>query len=169
MTRESIMGRWHLLLLSRRPRHFWEHRIRKKPRKTGHPLIHHFLSKQFILFLLTGGLAAAVNFTSRILYNHWMNFSMAILLAYLTGMTTAFILAKLFVFKESQQRIHRSAWIFCLVNLIAIAQTWAISLLLFHNLPRIGVTQFAHEISHAIGVIVPVFTSYLGHKRWSFR
>jgi putative flippase GtrA len=132
-------------------------------------LIQDFFSRQFVLFLLTGGTAAAVNFGSRILYNRWMDFSMAIMIAYLTGMITAFILAKLFVFKESQQQTRRSAWIFSLVNLIAVAQTWCISLAFAHFLPLIGVTQFVHEISHGIGVIVPVFTSYIGHKRWSFR
>jgi putative flippase GtrA len=132
-------------------------------------LIHAFLSRQFVLFLFTGGIAAAVNFASRFLYQQWMSFSFAIIAAYLTGMTTAFILAKLFVFKESAQQVRRSAWIFSLVNLVAIAQTWCISLLLAYFLPRVGVNQFVHEISHGVGVIVPVFTSYLGHKRWSFR
>ena len=25
------------------------------------------------------------------------------------------------------------------------------------------------EIAHAVGIVVPVFTRYIGHKRWSFR
>jgi putative flippase GtrA len=132
-------------------------------------LIQDFLSKQFVLFLLTGGISAAINFGSRILYNCWMNFSIAIIVAYLTGMIAAFILARLFVFRASEQQIRRSAWIFSLVNLVAVAQTWCISLTFAHFLPLIGVTRFVHEISHGIGVIIPVFTSYIGHKRWSFR
>jgi putative flippase GtrA len=131
-------------------------------------LIKDFLSRQFVLFLLSGGIAAAVNFGSRVLYNRWMDFSIAVIVAYLTGMITAFILAKLFVFKQSLQQVRRSAWIFSLVNLIAVAQTWCISLTFVHFLPILGVTQFIHEIAHGIGVIVPVFTSYIGHKRWSF-
>ena len=98
-----------------------------------------------------------------------MDFSVAVAVAYLTGMTTAFILAKLFVFKNSQQQIRRSVWMFSLVNLIAVAQTWAISLGLVHILPLIGFTQFINEISHGIGIVIPVFTSYIGHKHWSFR
>ena len=122
-----------------------------------------------VLFLLAGGIAAAVNFASRILYNYWMHFSVAIVIAYLTGMLTAFILAKLFVFKKSRQSTRRSLWIFSLVNLIAVAQTWCISLILVHALPYLGITQFVPEIAHGVGVIVPVFTSYMGHKRWSFQ
>lgn len=128
------------------------------------------MSRQFLLFLLTGGTAAAVNFGSRILYSRWLDFSPAVILAYLTGMVTAFVLAKLFVFRESRQSVHRAAGFFILVNLVAVAQTWAISmLLLYYVLPRCGVSAHADEIAHAVGVAVPVFTSYLGHKRWSFR
>jgi len=72
-------------------------------------VIKQFLSHQFLLFLITGGTAAAVNFFSRILYSLWLPFSVAVVLAYLTGMITAFILAKLFVFKNSQQSMQRSA------------------------------------------------------------
>lgn len=133
-------------------------------------MIRHFASRQFIVFLVTGGTAAAVNFGSRIVYNQWMPFSGAVVLAHLTGMVTAFVLAKLFVFKESQQSMRRSVLFFTLVNLVAVAQTWLISMgLAYYLLPAMGVTQYVKEMAHAVGVIVPVFSSYLGHKRWSFR
>lgn len=133
-------------------------------------MIRHFMSRQFLVFLLTGGLAAAVNFGSRIVYNQWCDFSTAVILAYLTGMITAFVLARMFVFKQSSQSMHRSALYFTLVNLVAVLQTWLISMgLALYLLPMLGVTHFTREIAHAIGVAAPVFTSYLGHKRWSFR
>jgi len=129
-----------------------------------------FKSRQFLVFLLTGGFAAAVNFGSRILYNRAMPFSSAVICAYITGMITAFVLARLFVFKESRQATHRAAGWFILVNVVAVAQTWAISMLLVKwVLPAMGITAFAREIAHGIGVVVPVFTSYLGHKHFSFR
>lgn len=129
-----------------------------------------FMSRQFLAFLLTGGTAAAVNFGSRMAYSVWLDFSLAVILAYVTGMITAFVLAKLFVFKQSQQSVHRSAAFFVLVNLVAIVQTWAISMgLAYYLLPSLGVTRWVPEIAHAVGVAVPVFTSYIGHKRWSFR
>ena len=132
-------------------------------------MIRQFRSRQFLKFLITGGLAAAVNFGSRIIYNQWTDYSTAIIMAYLTGMVTAFVLAKLFVFKESQRPVHHSAFFFILVNLLAVLQTWGISLLLAnYALPKLGVTRFVPEIAHAVGVAFPVFTSYFGHKRWSF-
>lgn len=129
-----------------------------------------FFSRQFALFLITGGTAATVNFGSRVVYNLWLDYSTSILFAYLTGMVTAYILARLFVFNATRLSLRRSTMLFTLVNVIAAAQTWAISMLLANYiLPFIGVSRFAPEIAHAIGVIFPVFTSYLGHKYWSFR
>lgn len=121
-------------------------------------------------FLFTGGIAACVNFGSRIVYNYWADFSVSIVLAYITGMITAFCLAKLFVFKKSQQPLHHSFVYFSLVNLVAIFQTWAISMLFaYYLLPSLGVLHYITEIAHGVGVLVPVFTSYLGHKHLSFR
>lgn len=59
---------------------------------------------------------------------------------------------------------------FTVVNGIAIVQTIAISTgLYYYILPSLGLTTFSAEISHGIGVAIPVFTSYLGHKYWSFK
>jgi putative flippase GtrA len=133
-------------------------------------VIRHFFSRQFVAFLLTGGLAALVNFGSRILLNRWMSYSNAVIVAYVIGMITAFVLARIFVFRRSSNGMRRSALIFTAVNIVAVAQTWLISMLLaYHLLPWAGVTRFVPEIAHAAGVIFPVFTSYLGHKFWSFR
>lgn len=133
-------------------------------------MIQQFKSRQFLAFLVTGGLAASVNFGSRILYSLRFDFSVAIVLAYVTGMITAFVLAKLFVFKDSRQALHRSVMYFFLVNLVAVAQTWVISLALaYYGLPAMGLRSFVPEMAHAVGVAVPVFTSYLGHKHLSFR
>lgn len=129
-----------------------------------------FLSRQFLAFVITGGMAAAVNFASRILYSQWMSYSAAIVVAYVTGMITAFLLARTFVFTGSRQSMHSSAMLFGLVNLLAVVQVWAISIgLASYVLPAIGVQHYVEEIAHAIGVAFPVFTSYLGHKHWSFR
>ena len=133
-------------------------------------MIAQFASRQFVAFLVTGGIAALVNFGSRILLNHWMPFPAAVAVAYLLGMVTAFVLARAFVFAGSTQSVQRSATFFVLVNLVAIAQTWIISMLLaYYVLPALGVQHYVNEIAHAVGVMVPVFTSYLGHKRFSFR
>jgi putative flippase GtrA len=122
------------------------------------------------MFLLAGGFAAAVNWGSRIIYNIWMPYSAAIVVAYITGMITAFVLTKLFVFTRSTQSTGRSVFFFTLVNLVAVLQTWAVSVgLAYYVFPRAGITWHARDLAHLVGVIVPVFTSYIGHKKWSFK
>ena len=129
-----------------------------------------FVSKDFLMFLLTGGFAAAVNWGSRIVYNFWMPYSPAIVVAYITGMITAFVLAKLFVFTKSTQSTAKSVFFFTLVNLVAVLQTWGVSVgLAYYVFPWIGITWQARAIAHLVGVAVPVFTSYIGHKKWSFK
>jgi len=126
--------------------------------------------RQFLLFLLTGGIAAAVNFFSRMLYQRVVNFSVAVVLAYVTGMVTAFLLARTFVFQRGSSSNKKSfAW-FTLVNVLAVLQTWGISVwLAYHVLPSFDVETLRYEISHAVGLIIPVFTSFIGHKYLSFR
>jgi putative flippase GtrA len=129
-----------------------------------------FVSREFLVFLLTGGFAAAVNWGSRIVYNIWMPYSAAIVVAYITGMITAYILARLFVFKQSTQSTGKSVMFFVLVNLVAVLQTWAVSVgLAYYVFPHLGMTWHDRDIAHLVGVAVPVFTSYIGHKKWSFR
>jgi putative flippase GtrA len=128
-----------------------------------------FKSQQLVTFVLTGGVAATINFGSRIIYNQWLGFSASVLLAYITGMITAFTLAKLFVFTKSKQSLRRSILFFIIVNLFAALQTWLVSMgLSYYLIPALGITYLTREISHGIGILIPVFTSYIGHKRWSF-
>lgn len=129
-----------------------------------------FFSRQFMVFILTGGFAAVVNFGSRIIYNTFVDFSPAVTLAFLTGMVTGFILAKLFVFKGSVHSTKKSAVLYLVVNVIAFAQTWIVSMALaYHILPAMGVYQFDRTIASAVGISIPVFTSFIAHKYITFR
>lgn len=127
-------------------------------------------SRQFLAFLVTGGIAALVNYGSRFVFSRWLSFSSAVILAYLVGMITAFLLARAFVFTDRRGSTAGSALRFTLVNVLAVAQTWLVSVLLArHGLPALGIDQHVEAIAHAVGVAVPVFTSFLGHKYWTFR
>ena len=129
-----------------------------------------FFSRQFIVFIVTGGFAAAVNFGSRFFYNTFVDFPMAVTLAYLTGMVTAFILAKLFVFQSSSHSMAKSAALFAMVNVFAFAQTWIVSMVLaYHLLPAMGIHEFDKAIASAVGISIPVFTSFIAHKYITFR
>ena len=64
----------------------------------------------------------------------------------------------------------RSFAAFALVNLVAVLQTWLVSVgLRPWLLSMVGAVGLVDLIAHSVGVIVPVFTSFLGHKHISFR
>ena len=128
------------------------------------------INKQLFLFIIAGGAAALANFGSRICLGWIMNYIPSIIAAYFIGMATAFFLNRIFVFKDADTALREQAFWFLLVNLIAVLQTIFISLLLANWLfPIIDMKFYPETVAHAIAVIVPVITSYLGHKHLSFR
>lgn len=125
---------------------------------------------RFVRFLAAGGIAAAANFLSRIALSEVMAYVPAIVLAYGIGMLTAFLLNRAFVFTAAGNPLSQQLKWFLLVNLLAVLQTVLISLLFARWLfPVAGMDFHPETIAHAIGVAVPVITSYLGHRRWTFR
>ena len=135
----------------------------------GAGVIGEFLTPQFRRFLVTGGIAASINIGSRMLFNMFVPYSAAIVLAYLTGMATAYLLARRFVFTESKRHHVESSFRFAIVNVFGILQTWLVSIALGdHVLPAVGITSHAHDLAHIVGVAAPVFTSFIAHRRWTF-
>ena len=126
-------------------------------------------TRRFIAFLLTGGLAAAVNVASRLVFDRVMPFEAAVTLAYIVGMTTAFFLARLFVFEASGRSLHVDYGRFALVNMAALLQVLVVSVGLAKLVfPAVGFDWNAELVAHVIGVLSPVLVSYQGHKRFSF-
>ncbi|MFM2173232.1 MAG: hypothetical protein RLZZ54_1159 [Cyanobacteriota bacterium] len=126
--------------------------------------------REFLLFLITGGVAALVNVLSRVGFSQLLRFELAVLLAYGVGMLTAYVLARKFVFLQSRTSVRRSFAAFALVNLFAVLQTWLVSVGLRNwLLPLLGIVVLRDLIAHGIGVAVPVLSSYFGHKHISFR
>ena len=128
------------------------------------------MTKQFISFAIAGGIAAVANILSRIVINHWLAYSPSIWLAYLVGMITAFVLNRFFVFNETSNRLHQQIFWFTAVNLIAVLQTWIISLFLADRLlPWMAFNWHPETMAHAVGVAAPIISSYFGHKYITFR
>ena len=126
-------------------------------------------TRRFALFLFNGGIALSVNLVSRFFLNMVMPFQPAVILAYLIGMAVAFALFRLFVFEPTARSAKSQFTRFALVNLVAIIQVWAISALLAdYVFPGTGMNWRPHDVAHFIGALVPVFSSYLGHKHFSF-
>ena len=127
-------------------------------------------TKQFALFLVSGGLAAALNWGSRFLFSGLFRFEAAVVLAFLVGLLSGFILMRLFVFNGAGKPIAPQVGKYIAINLFALLQTLVISLVLARwVLPSFGIVVHAEALAHLVGVLVPVVTSYFGHKLFTFR
>ena len=95
---------------------------------------------------------------------------MAIVLAYLVGMIVAFALMRHHVFDAKAGDLRAQVAKFVVVNVIAVLQTLAISLVLVHWVfPAFGIQNHAEAIAHLVGVLVPAVTSYFGHRMLTFK
>jgi putative flippase GtrA len=119
---------------------------------------------------VVGGVAALANFGSRFVFNRWVSFEIAVLLAYCVGMAFAFVLMRSFVFAGHSRGLHVQVRDFVAVNCLAVAQTLLVSVVLARRvLPAIGVHDYAESLAHAIGIAVPIVTSFFAHRNLTFR
>lgn len=124
---------------------------------------------RFIRFVVTSGVAAAVNLLSRYFLNFVMSFAAAVAAAFPFGMLTAYVLGRLFVFERSGRSVTDELWRFTAVNMLAAAQVWTISVgLEEYVFPACGLKWHPLDLAHVIGVAAPVLTSFFGHRRFSF-
>ncbi len=127
------------------------------------------MSGEFLRFLSTGGLAAIVNLLSRHELNKILSFEIAIVLAYLLGMLTAYVLARHLVFQASGRSIVSELKRFAIVNVLSLVLVWSISVALARHLfPAIGFVWHAEDIAHFVGVAAPAVVSYFGHRAYTF-
>jgi len=125
---------------------------------------------EFLQFLFVGGIAAGINFISRIGFNEFFSYRISIVLAYIVGMIVAFILFKHFVFAKSGQHYIDEVKGFIIVNIFGIAQVWLISVgFAEYFFPYIKLEFYPNEIAHFIALGVPAISSYFGHKYFSFK
>jgi putative flippase GtrA len=118
--------------------------------------------RQFLNFAVAGGLAALVNLLSRYVLSSVMQYEAAVAIAYLIGMTTAFLLTRRFVFAAYGR--------FGLVNVAGFIQVWIVSVALVRVVfPDMRFEWHAEEIAHLVGVVSPIAVSYYGHKHFSFK
>ena len=128
------------------------------------------ITRQFLRFLVAGGIAAAANFGSRFVFSIFVDYGFAVSFAYLVGMLVAFLLMRGHVFDASSGPLAPQVSKFVGINVLAVLQTLAISLLLARwVLPSVGVIDQAEALAHFIGVLVPAVSSYFGHKFLTFR
>ncbi len=105
--------------------------------------------RQFLNFAVAGAIAALVNLSSRYVLSSVMQYEVAVAIAYLFGMTTAFLLTRRFVFAASGQPMA--------VALVRVV------------FPNMRFDWHAEEIAHLVGMVSPIAVSYYGNKHFSFK
>lgn len=131
--------------------------------------IERLVPSRFVRFAIAGGVAAGANILSRIAFSHFWPYGAAIVAAYLVGMTVAYLLMLVFVFEPSGKSVANEYLRFGLVNALALAQVWLVSMALARWLfPSLGFSWNALTVAHIAGVVSPIATSYLGHKYFTF-
>lgn len=127
-------------------------------------------SRQFMLFLLVGGTAAAAQWLSRFAFAELMPYWAAVATAYGVGVIVAFLLNRRFVFPAAGPDLRRQFLRFLAVNAISFVMVWLVSMLLGEMLlPRFMDEALAHALGHGFGIMSPVVLSYVLHKRYTFK
>jgi putative flippase GtrA len=125
---------------------------------------------RFVSFAVTGGIAAACNLGSRILFSRVMRYEIAVAFAYLVGMIVAFVLARSFVFEKNQTGWHIELGRFLVVNMFGFVQVWIVSIGLVRMFfPWLGFHWHPEDVAHLLAVASPIAISYYAHKHFSFR
>jgi putative flippase GtrA len=132
-------------------------------------VLRHFLSRQFAGFLAVGGLAALLHWLSRVLLSALMPYSAAVALAYVVGMSVAFVLNSYYVFPTSDKPVARQARDFVAINLAFFPVVWVTAMGLNEVLPRMGIVQYSEEVAHALAISLPVLATFLLYKFYAFR
>ena len=125
---------------------------------------------EFLQFLFVGGIAAGINFVSRIGFSEFFSYRISIVLAYIVGMVIAFMLFKHYVFEKSDRHYIEEVKGFVIVNLFGIIQVWLISIgLAEYFFPYMSFSFYPNEVAHFIALGIPAISSYFGHKYFSFK
>jgi putative flippase GtrA len=125
---------------------------------------------EVVKFVVVGGISALLNWSSRFLFSIWLSYELSIVLSFFIGLTSGFLLMKIFVFQKSEKPFFQQAAYFLGVNMLALALTWTISVYLAKTLfPAIGFRNGADGMAHLIGISAPIMTSYFGHKYLTFK
>lgn len=127
------------------------------------------MSSEAIGFVLVGLFAGGVNVLARILFNSLVPYEFAIVLAFPVALTVAFVMNRRLVFRATEEEAASQYAKFAIVNILALAQVWLVSVGLARwLLPLIGFAWHADTIAHTIGVASPIVTSFVAYKYFVF-
>lgn len=128
-----------------------------------------YFSKQFVTYILCGGLAAATQIAVRYGLEQYASFSLAVLLSYFCGMFVALVLYRFFVFDARATRMRRQFILFSLAYIAFLPLTWVVSVgaesALLVSFPPVE----SRLLAHSLGVSLPVVLNFAFNKFVTFR
>jgi putative flippase GtrA len=127
--------------------------------------------RELFRFLLTGVVATLGNLTMVWAVDHFVAYQWSLLLGLSTGFSISFLMSKLFAFRSRTWRnAHHEAGRFMLVYGVGSTIYWCVSMVAGTSvLPHLMPKQYAHLVAVIIGAGIMTFTSYFGHRFFTYR
>lgn len=111
-----------------------------------------------------------MNLGSRFAFSKYLSYTASVVLAYMVGMTIAFLLMRLFVFDRSRQSLPRQMSYFVAVNVVGLFVTVGTSVMVSRLAHSLTPDRTIDEmVGHFVGVCAPVMLSFFAHKYVTFR
>lgn len=125
---------------------------------------------QFLAFVAAAAVSLPATIATRILLSRFVPFELAVIVAHIAGMITAYAGMRTFVFEASGRPPTLEFVRFGLVNMVSLTQTWLVSVVFLRGVfPALGVNTYPELFSHLIGLGSTAITSFVLHSRFSFK
>lgn len=130
-----------------------------------------FSTTQVFRFLIAGTFAAFVNWVARIALSVFLPFEASILLAYIIGMSTGYVLYARYVYVDRQVRSDtwRSVGVFLIVNVLSAGLVLGLSIVFLSGLSALFPTFVAEALAHGFAMVIGAVANYIAHSRITFR
>jgi putative flippase GtrA len=121
-----------------------------------------------VRFLCAGGIAAFLNWGSRLVFSLFVDYELAVTMAFFVGLASGFVIMNRWVFPGGAAPMQRRMVWYVTVNAVALVQTVLISSFLADWL-AVPYPRQAESVAHGVGIVVPALSSFIGHKLVTFR
>ena len=127
-----------------------------------------YFSKQFIYFLIAGGLSALLNFFTRLILRPHLDIILSATLSYTVALICAFFLYRKFVFPYSTVPINIQGKKFLLIQIACMPIAILIFSLMASFFISIGLGIYSEPLAHAISIGMPALITFLLYKLFVF-
>lgn len=124
---------------------------------------------QVVRFLLLGGLAAAINWLVRFPLSAVLPFDLAVVAAYVIGMSAGFVLYRTYVFPGSARPVVEQSLVFLAVNLFGAGVVLGFTWLFLSLVSDTGWPLFVRQgLAHGLAIGIGAVANFFGHKTLTF-